>query len=219
MHGTGEQWYEVYPQKAMRLKLVHCSVFSSRGSTPRWKRRRDYRLRFATRDSSISSMKWNVRCAAAADFATMRPPYSCRANRSTTYAGFRLVELQQQVKSWKLNARDRKIAGELLREIKNRVQFLNDVGLHYLTLARGAATLSNGEAQRIRLASQLGSGLCGVLYVLDEPTIGLHPRDNRRLTDGPAQAARPRQHSDGGRARSRGDRRERLRLRLWPGGG
>ncbi len=85
------------------------------------------------------------------------------------------------MKGWKLNARDRKIAGELLREIKNRMQFLNDVGLHYLTLARGAATLSNGEAQRIRLASQLGSGLCGVLYVLDEPTIGLHPRDNRRL--------------------------------------
>ncbi len=73
------------------------------------------------------------------------------------------------------------IAGELLREVKNRVEFLNDVGLEYLTLARGAATLSNGEAQRIRLASQLGSGLCGVLYVLDEPTIGLHPRDNTRL--------------------------------------
>jgi excinuclease ABC subunit A len=61
---------------------------------------------------------------------------------------------------------------------RGRVQFLLDVGLDYLTLARGAATLSNGEAQRIRLASQLGSGLCGVLYVLDEPTIGLHPRDN-----------------------------------------
>ena len=85
------------------------------------------------------------------------------------------------LRQWKLSPRDRKIAGELLREVKNRVEFLNDVGLHYLTLARGAATLSNGEAQRIRLASQLGSGLCGVLYVLDEPTIGLHPRDNRLL--------------------------------------
>ena len=61
------------------------------------------------------------------------------------------------------------------------MQFLVDVGLDYLTLARAAATLSNGEAQRIRLASQFGSGLCGVLYVLDEPTIGLHPRDNARL--------------------------------------
>ena len=69
------------------------------------------------------------------------------------------------------------------REIRNRVQFLVDVGLEYLTLARPAATLSGGEMQRIRLAAQVGSGLCGVLYVLDEPTIGLHPRDNRRLLD------------------------------------
>ncbi len=83
--------------------------------------------------------------------------------------------------NWKLNERERKIAGEVSREIRNRVQFLVDVGLEYLTLARSAATLSGGEMQRIRLASQVGSGLCGVLYVLDEPTIGLHPRDNRRL--------------------------------------
>jgi excinuclease ABC subunit A len=92
-----------------------------------------------------------------------------------------LGDLQRVSHDWKLTARERKIAGEVLREIDNRVQFLNDVGLEYLALGRGAATLSNGEAQRIRLASQLGSGLCGVLYVLDEPTIGLHPRDNTRL--------------------------------------
>jgi excinuclease ABC subunit A len=89
--------------------------------------------------------------------------------------------LRGELEKWSLPARDRKIVGELLREIGGRVQFLNDVGLDYLSLGRGAATLSNGEAQRIRLASQLGSGLCGVLYVLDEPTIGLHPRDNTRL--------------------------------------
>ncbi len=82
---------------------------------------------------------------------------------------------------WKLDPRERKIAGELLREIKNRLTFLNEVGLEYLTIGRSAPTLSGGESQRIRLASQVGSGLCGVLYVLDEPTIGLHPRDNRRL--------------------------------------
>ena len=92
-----------------------------------------------------------------------------------------LDRLHAEVASWKLDRREKKIAGELVREIKSRVKFLLDVGLDYLTLHRGAATLSGGEAQRIRLAGQLGSGLCGVLYVLDEPTIGLHPRDNLRL--------------------------------------
>ncbi len=92
-----------------------------------------------------------------------------------------LGQLTQTVADWKLDTRERKIAGEIMREIQNRVEFLNEVGLEYLTLGRSANTLSNGEAQRIRLASQLGSGLCGVLYVLDEPTVGLHPRDNRRL--------------------------------------
>ena len=76
---------------------------------------------------------------------------------------------------------ERQIAGDLLREIRDRLTFLVDVGLDYLTLARGTPTLSGGESQRIRLASQIGSGLTGVLYVLDEPTIGLHPRDNARL--------------------------------------
>ena len=92
-----------------------------------------------------------------------------------------MSRLSETVSSWKLDRREKKIAGELFREIQSRVEFLVDVGLGYLTLHRGAATLSGGEAQRIRLAAQLGSGLCGVLYVLDEPTIGLHPRDNRRL--------------------------------------
>src|SRR5262245_26417752 len=75
----------------------------------------------------------------------------------------------------------RQIAGELLKEIRARLKFLLDVGLHYLTLDRAAPTLSGGEAQRIRLAGQIGSGLVGVLYILDEPSIGLHPRDNDRL--------------------------------------
>ncbi|TWT97452.1 excinuclease ABC subunit UvrA [Neorhodopirellula pilleata] len=92
-----------------------------------------------------------------------------------------LDRLAVEVESWDLDRREQKIAGELVREVQSRVSFLRDVGLDYLTLHRGAATLSGGEAQRIRLASQLGSGLCGVLYVLDEPTIGLHPRDNKRL--------------------------------------
>ena len=80
-----------------------------------------------------------------------------------------------------LNARDTKIAKQILKEITARLQFLLDVGLNYLTLDRGADTLSGGEAQRIRLATQIGSGLTGVLYILDEPSIGLHQRDNDRL--------------------------------------
>jgi excinuclease ABC subunit A len=83
--------------------------------------------------------------------------------------------------SLKLNERDAHIAQLILKEICARLQFLQDVGLNYLTLLRGATTLSGGEAQRIRLATQIGSGLMGVLYVLDEPSIGLHQRDNGRL--------------------------------------
>jgi len=80
-----------------------------------------------------------------------------------------------------LSARDRKIAEEILKEIRARLGFMQEVGLEYLTLDREAATLSGGESQRIRLATQIGSGLVGVLYVLDEPSIGLHQRDNDRL--------------------------------------
>jgi excinuclease ABC subunit A len=82
-----------------------------------------------------------------------------------------------------LSERDHMIADRVLREIRARMQFLLDVGLDYLTLNRSAGTLAGGEAQRIRLASQIGSGLVGVLYVLDEPSIGLHQRDNRKLID------------------------------------
>jgi len=83
----------------------------------------------------------------------------------------------------KLDKRDEKIAAQVLREIRARLEFLIAVGLDYLSLERAAATLSGGEAQRIRLATQIGAGLTGVLYVLDEPSIGLHQRDNRRLIE------------------------------------
>lgn len=82
-----------------------------------------------------------------------------------------------------LSEKDMKIANLILREIKERLGFLNNVGLDYLTLSRAAGTLSGGEAQRIRLATQIGSRLTGVLYILDEPSIGLHQRDNDRLID------------------------------------
>ena len=92
-----------------------------------------------------------------------------------------LGRLAEEFDHWSLSPDERKIAGEVVGEIRNRVGFLVEVGLEYLTLARPAPTLSGGEMQRIRLAAQIGSGLCGVLYVLDEPTTGLHPRDNARL--------------------------------------
>ena len=85
--------------------------------------------------------------------------------------------------SSQISDREKEISKLILREIKQRLSFLLDVGLDYLTLSRGAQTLAGGEAQRIRLASQIGSGLTGVLYVLDEPSIGLHQRDNQKLID------------------------------------
>jgi len=87
------------------------------------------------------------------------------------------------VRGWQFSERETEIAGRVVEEIRNRMEFLAAVGLEYLSLDRSAATLSGGEAQRIRLATQIGSRLRGVLYVLDEPSIGLHPRDNQRLLD------------------------------------
>src|SRR5258708_3479372 len=101
-------------------------------------------------------------------------------------ADYTSMTIEDAVKGFdqvKLDKREERIAGLVLREIKARLRFLETVGLGYLTLDRPSATLSGGEGQRIRLATQIGSQLRGVLYVLDEPSIGLHPRDNRRLLD------------------------------------
>ncbi len=87
------------------------------------------------------------------------------------------------IRTWKFTGRELKVVGRVVEEIQNRLEFLCAVGLDYLSLDRSSATLSGGEAQRIRLATQIGSKLRGVLYVLDEPSIGLHPRDNGRLLD------------------------------------
>ena len=92
-------------------------------------------------------------------------------------------EASEFFKALTLTEREATIAGRVIKEVRARLRFLVDVGLDYLTLSRSAGSLSGGEAQRIRLATQIGSGLVGVLYVLDEPSIGLHQRDNRRLID------------------------------------
>ena len=97
------------------------------------------------------------------------------------YVDLPIAEAVRVFDALELTDRESLIASRILREIRDRLHFLNDVGVGYLTLGRSAATLSGGEGQRIRLATQIGSNLTGVLYVLDEPSIGLHQRDNRAL--------------------------------------
>lgn len=179
MHGLGDRWLEVHvggqpdgrsPVFRYQFKGLYPALEEAARLTPALRSRLNHMI-----DEVPCSMCGGSRLrddAAAVRFQGATIDRLC---------GRPLGELQRDIATWKLSKRDQQIAGELLREVQNRVSFLNDVGLEYLTLARGAATLSSGEAQRIRLASQLGSGLCGVLYVLDEPTIGLHPRDNARL--------------------------------------
>jgi len=128
-------------------------------------------------------------------FMSMKPCPKCSGSRlkkesravtiSETSIGqlssYPIKEIKEFFDRLKLNEMDSAIADQIIKEIKKRISFLIDVGLDYLTLDRSATTLSGGEAQRIRLATQIGSQLVGVLYILDEPSIGLHPRDNARL--------------------------------------
>jgi excinuclease ABC subunit A len=104
-----------------------------------------------------------------------------KGRRLVDYVGVPIADVLPIVETIELTEREFRIASRVIREIRERLRFLNEVGVGYLTLSRGAATLSGGEGQRIRLATQIGSQLTGVLYVLDEPSIGLHQRDNRRL--------------------------------------
>ena len=129
------------------------------------------------------------------EYMTMRPCPECKGarlraeSRAVQVAGLAINEFTNLsahralawIRDLDLSPTDRAIARLVLREIEERLRFLDDVGVGYLSMNRGAATLSGGEAQRIRLASQIGSSLVGVLYVLDEPSIGLHQRDNARL--------------------------------------
>lgn len=127
----------------------------------------------------------------ACDGARLRPEILSVTISSETYGQksiaqvceLSIAECSAFLNSLTLGAREEAIAGQVLKEVQARLGFLLDVGLEYLSLARAAGTLSGGEAQRIRLATQIGSGLVGVLYVLDEPSIGLHQRDNRRLIE------------------------------------
>src|SRR5699024_1912912 len=128
-------------------------------------------------------------------FMNITPCSACKGQRlkpgalAVTVGGRNIAEvtslyiekLQKFLAELELTKTQLMIGGQILKEIRARIQFLMDVGLDYRTLARATATLSGGEAQRIRLATQIGSGLVGVAYILDEPSIGLHQRDNDKL--------------------------------------
>ena len=176
-HGTDETWYTVYSGKKTNRVLFK---FQFKGLYPALEEAARLSPFLRTR---LEMLVDEVECSVCGGSRLREDAAAFRYRGKTMDQLVRqpLGPLQQTIKKWKLSARDRKVVGELVREIQARLEFLNDVGLDYLTLGRSAATLSGGEAQRIRLASQLGSGLTGVLYVLDEPTIGLHPRDNQRL--------------------------------------
>jgi excinuclease ABC subunit A len=195
-HGTGEMWFDVElrtedsSSKPKRLKTkssddpsstIHYQ-FQYKGLYPATEEAARLIPSFRGQtDEMLSEVECGV-CmgsrlrddASAVRFIGHTMDQICRMPLS------KVIELFQH---WEPNKTERQVAGDLLNEIKNRLQFLIDVGLEYLTLSRSAPTLSGGETQRIRLAAQIGSGLVGVLYVLDEPTIGLHPRDNKRLIE------------------------------------
>ncbi|MDQ0468785.1 excinuclease ABC subunit UvrA [Labrys wisconsinensis] len=135
----------------------------------------------------ISRFMSNTPCKACGGFRLK--PEALAVKIDQCHIGMASALSVRQAQAWfealpeKLDAKRNEIAGRILKEIRERLRFLVDVGLDYLTLSRNSGTLSGGESQRIRLASQIGSGLTGVLYVLDEPSIGLHQRDNERLLE------------------------------------
>lgn len=176
LYGTGEETYKV------NLGLGRSFNTTYEGVIPNLERRhKETESDFIRRDIER--------------FMQERPCHACKGRRlkpevlAITVAGRSIMDISELsidhavefFKDIKLSANQQKIAQQILKEINARLKFLQDVGLNYLELARSAVSLSGGEAQRIRLATQIGSGLQGVLYVLDEPSIGLHQRDNNRL--------------------------------------
>lgn len=177
LQGTGEQLFDVqFPGSKTTIQVQYKGLYpaieeAARISYP-------YRAKFqdfvGERPCSVCHGDRIRDDAAAVQLHEKTLPELCKLP---------LDEVLQFLQSLQLNGEQQKIAGDLLNEAVHRLRFLIDVGLHYLTLDRGMPTLSGGESQRIRLAGQIGRALTGVLYVLDEPTIGLHPRDNGRLVD------------------------------------
>ncbi len=179
LYGTDEQVYVRYRNRYGRLR----SYFSRFEGVVN-----NLQRRYEETESDYSRAK-------ISQYMSVRPCPACEGARlkpeslAVTVGGKNIYEVNQLsitrcdefISHLKLSERNAMIAERIIREIKARLKFLIDVGLNYLTLERMAATLAGGEAQRIRLATQIGSGLAGVLYVLDEPSIGLHQRDTKRL--------------------------------------
>jgi excinuclease ABC subunit A len=181
LHGLDEQVHVSYRNRYGRNRSYYASY---EGVVP-WIERR-----YTETDSDYSREKYE-------GYMREVPCPTCLGTRlkpeilAVTVGGHSIAELSassigeasERLRALELDDRDRFIGERVLKEIHARLGFLVDVGLHYLSLDRAAATLAGGEAQRIRLATQIGSGLVGVLYVLDEPSIGLHQRDNHRLIE------------------------------------
>ena len=196
LHGTGDTWIALGPcrtdsQSVREDGRIENPSYSSNAVRFQYKGLfpaidEASRISFVYRQR-LDSVVSEVACAACAgsrlrpDAAACRFAFDTQVLTLGQLGDLQLGETLKLFDNLKLTKQQQQVAGDLLREVRNRLKFLVDVGLDYLTLNRGAPTLSGGESQRIRLASQIGSGLTGVLYVLDEPTIGLHPRDNSRL--------------------------------------
>jgi excinuclease ABC subunit A len=181
LHGYGEQVHVRYTNRYGRERSYYTSF---EGVVPFVQRRH------AESESDTSRERWEgymreVPCPDCGG-ARLKP-----VSLAVTVGGHNIAEIARLpigecavfLGDLELSVRDAQIAERILKEVRERLQFLLDVGLDYLSLDRAAGTLAGGEAQRIRLATQIGSGLVGVLYVLDEPSIGLHQRDNRRLIE------------------------------------
>ena len=212
LYGTGSTSVKVSYRNRYGRQRSYTTQFE--GVIP-WLERRHQDAESDRSREQIEGYIREVPCAAC-DGARLRPE-----SLGVTVGGINIYELGELsirkaadfLGSIELTERDRMIADAVEKEVNERLRFLLDVGLDYLTLNRSSATLAGGEAQRIRLASQIGSGLVGVLYVLDEPSIGLHQRDNQRLIDTLVRLRDLGQHRDRRRARRRDDPNRRPRRR------
>jgi excinuclease ABC subunit A len=181
LHGYGEQVHVRYKNRYGRERSYYTNF---EGAIPYIERRHSDAESDYSRERFAEFMR-EVPCPACKG-ARLKPvslAVTVDGRSIAAYCGLPIGELAKLLLGLELSDRDMQIAGRILKEVNARLGFLLDVGLDYLTLDRASATLAGGEAQRIRLATQIGSGLVGVLYVLDEPSIGLHQRDNHRLLE------------------------------------